>query len=201
LNCNGTLYLSSCEVSYNTAPGGQGGISAIYGRIENCLIHHNNAGEGNGGGIALYGEAPGVQIINCTIASNETTAEGGAVYSHKCADKLINCILWGDVSTGGGSNEVYWNPSYVPIMTGTVEYCDIQGGTAFGVNNINEDPKFADADNDDFQLQEASPPSVQTGGTTVEGTPSCDYLGHHRPDSHHSNGNCSMGAYEFIPSL
>ena len=188
--------ISSCEISNNYSATGIGGIlfEDPGGRIENSIIHHNTAAAGAGGGI--YSDSgQGYEIVNCTIASNEAlgsgynNGKGGGIYSPHSADRIVNCIFWGNTAETA-SNEVWVNYSAIPF-TFSVTYSDIRGGYT-GTGNTSDDPELASIT--DLHITLNTPSTVYRGGT-LEGIPSVDYDGNTRPYSGHP-GNCSMGAYE-----
>ena len=59
--------------------------------------------------------------------------------NHNSSPTLTNCILWGDSAPTGP--EIFNYGTSSP----TVSYSDVQGGWS-GIDNINADPLFADAD-------------------------------------------------------
>ncbi len=180
--CEGILNLSKCEVSGNTGGFGGGVVCLYNGKISNCLITNNIAG-----GISLfdyYGMS--VDVVNCTIASNESQGSytpGRGVYSYYSLSKIINCIIWGNVSQISVATDNYGDP----YGTLTVNNCDVQGGYT-GVGNVDADPCFSSGS--DFHLTSSSP-AIATQGGTQEGCPACDYDGHTRTYPY------SMGAYEY----
>jgi len=108
----------------------------------------NNA-SGNGGGIYLQWSIP---IMNKNTVAGNTAALGGGLYSTSSDPLLSNCIFWGNVP-----------PQIYQTATSNVRvgYSDIQGGYA-GTGNINADPLFVNAAQDDYRLQWDSP-CIDTG--------------------------------------
>ena len=181
----GTCYISSCEISDNYGGAGTGGLSVTGngGRIENSIIHHNVSTGYYGGG--LYVNVwPEIDIINCTIASNDandaTLGKGGGVASCGGDNTLVNCIIYGNTATVA-SNEVWLNSGAI-----SVTYSNIKDGYT-GTGNTGDDPLFTSVT--DFHLSDITPSTVY-GGATLEAMPSCDYDGNDRTDPY------SMGAYE-----
>jgi hypothetical protein len=180
----GTLILSSCEVSGNTASD-YAGMWCLGGRMINCLIYNNRA-TGSRAGIVQIGTAI-MEIINCTITSNEAGGGYGGI-AEDGYSKIVNCILWGNTAVTFA--EIY------PASGADVTYSNVKGGYT-GTGNVDIDPKFASVS--DLHLSDSSPSSVYAGGT-LEAAPSCDYDGNIRPHTAHPD-NCSMGAYEKDVSL
>jgi parallel beta-helix repeat protein len=106
--------------------------------IRNCILTNNTASF-YGGAIAVENSSP--TITNCTFSSNSAAFVGGCLSCTSGNPTLTNCILWGNTP-----GEIY-----VIGGTPTVTYSDIQGGFT-GEGNIDTDPLFADADNDDYHL-------------------------------------------------
>jgi hypothetical protein len=179
---------------YNNAEGGHGGAIFIYGAsnslIRNNLIYKNQAF--GGGGIAFFMTSP--ILINNTISENTGTSHGGSSCIIACSPKILNTIIFGNDSPIGkqfhfqsGGQAVFHN-------------CDIEGGkSAFarefaavgsfsGIyeNNIETDPLFEDAENDDFHLADESPciskaaDSVEINGVWYS-IPETDFTGNLRP--------------------
>jgi hypothetical protein len=72
---------------------------------------------------------------------------------------VTNCILWGNKAPNGSQIKNDWTSS------ATVSYSDVKGGWP-GTGNINADPLFVDADNDDLHLLPASP-CIDAGDNTA----------------------------------
>lgn len=122
----------------------EGGMSG--GTFVNCLFIRNasqrEGGAINPGGSALH------MFINCTFADNSVATSGaGAIAWEGSPVILTSCILWGNLAGGSPSQ-----------LAGefTVNYSDIEGGWD-GIENIDEDPLFLDAENGNYRLQPGSP--------------------------------------------
>jgi len=187
ISITGILFLSSCEVSGNITSGYWGGIRLLgYGRIENCIIANNRCAH-DGAGIYLQEDGT-VEVVNCTITTNETGDVGGGLYSKCRMTKLINTIIWNNGAASATTESIYLGPGYTNVAF-KVDYCDISGGSPVsGTGNVDTDPVFIS--DTDFHLS-GSPISV-TEGATTEAAPSCDYDGVTRTPPY------SMGAYEKV---
>jgi predicted outer membrane repeat protein len=165
-NFKGDPTVNSCTFSGNSAGEYGGGIAIFLDTptITNCTFSGNSAGEYGGGICSMHnGNAT---IINCTFAQN-SAANGKALacdYGPSSID-LTNCILW------DGGNEI-WNNDGSTI---TITYSNIKGGYP-GQGNINVDPLFVDADNDDYHLLPASP-CIDAGDNTAVPPDSVDLDG------------------------
>ena len=215
-------------ISGNTAERNGGGILCYesIASIFKCLIKENDALYG--GGIRISGEPPvngntvvansiiidntadygaGIYILsgspgfaNNTITKNTANAASGGgglyYYSSTRRPEFYNTIFWGNTP-----NEIVDNG---PIL---VEYCNVQGGYAGpgGTGNIDSDPLFEDAVNNDFHLTSGSP---CIDAATDFNAPPEDYDGNLRwddPDTPNNTGDCNecyydIGAYEYYPA-
>ena len=149
--------------------------------ITNCVFADQIAE--NGGAIAFFGMEEGHlgdypnQISESTFTSNSAT-NGGALYIYDYdGDNSITyntyldvtaCILWGDSAIEG-----YLNTKELSFASPNehtqhqnecinITYSVIQGGYT-GTGNINQDPLFVDAENEDYKLQ-ANSPCIDSGG-------------------------------------
>ncbi len=154
--------------------------------ITNCIFSNNYASEEGGG---MYNAADVVpEVMNCTFYGNFAEQVGGAISNHDCNPVITNSILWNNAASS--ANEIYnVNAATIPVVT----YCDVEGGYT-GAGNINSDPLFRDAANDDFHLQLGSP-CIDTG--TSIGAPNNDIDGDSRPRLH----GYDMGADEYVLSI
>jgi len=159
-----------------------GAISSDGGTVNltNALIYGNQSSTGNANVFAV--NLTDFTLMNATIADNNPTA-AQAVILWSGSLTMTNSIMYNNAFSLG---------SDPPCPTCfTVTYSNIQGGFT-GTGNIDADPMFVDAANQDYHLQAFSP-SWNTG--TASGAPSADIEGTPRdalPD---------MGAYEWAGYL
>jgi predicted outer membrane repeat protein len=180
--------ITNCAITANTAAGGGGGVCCQFSStvVTNCLFSDNVAGDSGGGmfainpiltrwgqtlsncsfrGSAALNGSWAQTLSNCSFSGNAAlNGKGGAVYANQDDVTLSNCILWGDVAGGAGSEiaaEGWW-PSTV-----TVSYCDVQGGEAavhvepgsmldWGPGNLDAYPFFANPSQGDYHLLPSS---------------------------------------------
>jgi predicted outer membrane repeat protein len=181
------------------------GINLVLSRavFKRTNISHNNAPSGlfyNGGG--LYCLMSDAFFINSVVSHNNSGAQGGGIF---CLDGsrvvLVNSIFWNNTP-----QQIFLAPPEEDqaLNEVTVYYSDVQGGEGAIIlpsggfvdwleGNIDTDPLFLDAENNDFQLQKYSP-CIDQGVTffvwendTLLDLTEADYRGS-APD---------MGAYEF----
>ncbi len=151
---NSKPIIKNCIIRNNSAVKG-GGIACLYdwdhqvlntGIITNCVITNNTATGGHGGGIytSFWGN---IQVNYCTVAQNSSNTGSNltiAGTSTAFPSSIKNSILW-------SAKPVV---EYAPCE---FNYCDIQGGWASGIGNIDSDPMFCNAQLGNFQLSSNSP--------------------------------------------
>jgi phage-related tail fiber protein len=171
------------------------------------IINNSTAGSKGGGGLYECNS----EIINCTIVNN-SASKGGGIYDTASTaipygwpkppaiTPVTNCIIWGNEATEGP--QIYLN------NRGGIDVnnCDIQGGEAdvyiglesrFGwkTGNIEYDPLFIDATNNDYNLQPGSQCIDAGDSTAIPPSVTTDLNGNPRIIN-----NCiDMGVYEFVP--
>jgi len=192
-------YISNSTFKANSAyvGGGLGLSSSSTTTVINCLFIDNIA-TNNGGEIYIYNCSP--TITNCTIIHNSDTE---AIYSYwgNAVPTFINTIIWGNtgVAVANGSLSV---PAFY--------YCDIAnsgGSTSWdtnlgtdGGNNIDSDPSFVDADNDDFRITNLSPCADAGDNTANSETNDIRGNGFGRKlnkETGATGGTIDIGAYEY----
>jgi len=149
--------------------------------VANCIFSRNSARDGTGGGMHNdWYSSP--TLTNCIFTGNSVYFGGGGMFNESYSSPTVtNCIVWGNSPAqiaGGGS----------------IEYSDIEGGRE-GEGNIDADPLFVDADNDDYHLLPASPCIDAGDPNYVAGPNETDLDGNPRV----MNGRIDMGAYELNP--
>jgi len=176
---NSSPTITNNIISGNSFDGGGGGLWLQNSNptISNNIISGNTAGSnGSGGGIGCRNSNPTISknIISGNTVTNYNGA-GGGIYLDNSHPAIINNTITGNTSNGdaggiacyGGSiplitNTICWGntayPGYTDEVSGSpiINYSDIRGGRE-GEGNIDADPLFVDAANDDFHLQNVSP--------------------------------------------
>ncbi|NQT63157.1 MAG: T9SS type A sorting domain-containing protein [Candidatus Marinimicrobia bacterium] len=179
--------------------GGNGGILCTeYSNpiIYQCKIHHNTAniqldpGDywSGGGGVAIINSSP--LLMNTAIYKNESSRLGGGVNMFHSSTRIVNCVVYGnqalvafdgilyiDTPNSVIINSVIWDNDVGFQMAGNpinVFNSNIQGGWS-GEDNLDQDPVFIDAENDDFRLAPSSP-CIDAGNSSFlfsdhDGTP------------------------------
>jgi len=197
-NCN--LTLTNCTFSGNSATWDGGGLcnsTNSHPTITNCTFINNTAENYSGGGMFnLSGSRP--TITNCTFIGNSAGDGGGGMYNRNDSHPtLTNCILWSNTAPSGSqiNND--------GTSSAAVSHCDVQGDWP-GTGNINADPLFLNASNEDLHLLPTSPCIDAGDNTAVPAGITTDLDGHPRfvdqpevPDT--GNGTApivDMGAFE-----
>ena len=149
-NGSGTITLTECIVSGNTASYG-GGVynDSINGTIAltDCTISGNTASQGDGGGVNNQSINGTITLTDCTVSKNTSLYAGGGVFNDTFFSgtngtiTLTNCTVSGNTasySVGGG---VYNANGYDSNnSTITLTNCTVSGNTGFqggGVFNQN----------------------------------------------------------------
>jgi len=150
-------------------------------------------------GIAGLYSGDDIYLINCTIVDNDYCSEGTIRLVYNSHVTLINTILRNDPAI-----EIYFHPIHDP-NSATIEYCNIQGGSAaiavnnngtlnWGEGNIDEDPLFVGGEPYSYELLPGSPCiDAGTPDTTGLNLPDTDLAGNPRV----VNGRIDIGAYEW----
>ena len=157
--------ISNCTFRNNQAQFG-GAISGLHGAevtLEHCVLIGNSAGYWGGG---LYGrDRVEMNVINCTLYGNSADRGGGAIGVNGGFSPLLkNSILYGN-----GEHQIY----FFGGASLFVMYSLIQGGRdGVALNNVGQierwdesidaDPRFVDAEGEDFHLT-AESPCIDTG--------------------------------------
>ena len=94
----GTVTLSNCTISGNSATTGGGLANYHAATLTNCTISGNStSNNGSGGGLAHYEGT--VALNNCTVSNNSTSGpygDGGGVWSLEGTVTLNNCTVSGN---------------------------------------------------------------------------------------------------------
>lgn len=177
-----SLILVNCIFAGNSGSGGGMFITGADANVSNCIFTGNS-----GGGISA-GDCE-VTVTNCTITANSAFKGGGIFCGEGSSLTVSNSILWYNTA-------VYGEQIYGFGGTAVITYSNVEGGSA-GVGNIDADPVFVDADDDDYHLNPGSP-CIDAGDPSYSGEPNeTDLEGNPRV----VNGRVDMGAYEFIGGI
>ena len=150
--------------------------------IHNCLFYNNTAADG--GAIYSRGNAirPEAQITNSVIVDNSASNEGNAIYLYTDRDlSIANSVLRNGGSELSSTGDFY------------VTYSNIEGGYT-GSGNIDADPQFVDATNNNYRLQITSP-CINAGiNDSIPAGLLFDLDGNPRIN----DDTVDMGAYEYL---
>ncbi|MCB2200232.1 T9SS type A sorting domain-containing protein [bacterium] len=127
-----------------------------------------NYSEGEGGGIYWKRKESNseLELVNATMAFNESATSGSALYTDQNSETLINsCIIWGNGDTTrtatftGDQSSVSGSSGNDPTNV-TYAYSCVEtdgGGTVSGTSNTNVNPYYYDPEADNFSVVPGSP--------------------------------------------
>ncbi|MDA9935206.1 tandem-95 repeat protein [Candidatus Marinimicrobia bacterium] len=208
---NSSPTITNATISENTAGTGGGGIHCqdySSPTITNVTISGNTAGSTGGGMVSNSNSSP--TLINVTISGN-TAGSGGGFFWENSWPSITNSIIYHNTGSsinkvhGGGGGAISITNSNFNISSAHMVEQDLHIGVGVHVttnangdscdvyNNIQLNPLFVDADNDDYRLSDYSP---AIGVGTATGAPATDIDGNRRPNPEGSNPD--MGAFENI---
>jgi Right handed beta helix region len=181
----------------NVSPGNGAGIES-YGRIDstgllkinNCLIRDNHiTDDGKGGGIyTIFSET---RITSSNVINNFSDGRevGEGIYSHANSDLILaNNILWGNdlISHPGTDGSLI-------IRNSDIENYTILSGSEDISGVINQNPLFANPEDNDYYLTENSP-CIDTGINAFSWNG--EIIVDLSPEEYHGT-NVDMGYYEY----
>ena len=170
--------IERCVISGNTASQFGGGVFIADGAIRNCLVTcntNNNTGATYGGG-GLFCRG-GVSVVNCTVTKNVAYNGQGiwidgmftlrnSIVSHnvhyRSAGVVTNVYGWGGegVRVGGEAGSIH--------NSCVNDDCYLAYPAFSNNRSIVADPRFVDAANGDYHLQQGSP--CVNGGAKLDYT-------------------------------
>jgi hypothetical protein len=209
-NLRGNSVVSNCHFDNNTCHGSGGGLynEIFFGSFTNCTFMENSAFLGAG----AYNKVSNTVYTNCSFSGNSAGNGGGGMYDdNPNATYLINCILWGNYSTGSVSPSLLKQYKSNTANGLAFLYCypdnsiiqDITTTTLLPCNNCpnggNINPLFQHQPTGlstlpgDLRLKYASPAiNAGTASSNNAVIPTTDYLGNPR------TGVPDIGAYEVV---
>jgi hypothetical protein len=158
--------------------------------ITNATFTNNKANYG--GGMSNSSASP--TITHSTFNNNKATNSGGGIYNYISSSPTItNSIIWNNDSSGianrDNSTPIFKNSIIKGSGGSGASWVTTYGGN--GGNNLDSDPFFVNATNDDVKLK-CNSPAIDQG--ILVGAPTKDITGTTRI------GLPDMGAYEYIAS-
>lgn len=200
---NNVTFVDNSSSAYGGAMANFGTMGNSSPSLYNVTFIRNTAG-GNGGAVINIGDSNGnssPNLVNVTFYANTSNNKGGAIFNNGSNEgnsqpNLTNVILWGNTAVVSGT--VMHNLTATPTITTSLIQGGINGVDIFNDNsnvsdgggNIEIDPLFVDADNDNVHLSSDSP--AIDAGTNSAISLSTDIDGNPRV----ANNIVDMGAYE-----
>ncbi|RKX44321.1 MAG: hypothetical protein DRP64_06775, partial [Verrucomicrobia bacterium] len=178
--------LNSCRITRNSSPTSYGGgvHCSSGGTLNNCIVDNNKAQ--SCGGVRLHN---GSVMRNCVVTENSADSYSGGVQAYSGDVYVDNCIVWNNKVD---SSVVDFYASNVTIHKRNT--CASSGVTAGVDGCITNNPRFANAAVEDFNLL-AHSPCIDAGNNAYMPA-GLDYAGNPRL----ANGTVDIGAYE-TPAL
>ena len=162
LKDDANLIAEQLSVIGNTSEGLGGGlyINNANPALDFMLVADNSASSGGG----LYIRSSSFPVLNnATISNNSANLYGDGLYLRDNCEVIIrNSIIFGN-----NSNQIYFRDiGNEPELD--IDHCSVEGGQSgiqtndnadlfWGDNNIDQDPFFCNANNNNFYLHENSP--------------------------------------------
>jgi len=219
------MYLSNCTIANNTASAGGGAYFLTMGTavccivsgnvataqfagggayliqggtLRNCLIVNNSASgaTARAGGVLVNWEG---SVQSCTIASNYAGNIVGGFYYYNSGGLIKtahvdNCVIYTNVSSTPAANN--WYAEGVATALYVSNSCTVPTISAYGGNNIANDPFFMSAPNGNYRLSPNSP-CINAGFNQEWMAGASDLGGLSRIDFF--SRQVDIGAYEYLP--
>ena len=160
--------------------------------ISNSIFSRNKVTStaANYGG-AVYINSGTVTLTNNTFSNNSINYfnkgplfYGAAVFRYTGTVTINNSVLWGNTRNSGTADQIN--------ATIKVNNSLIQGAFSTGVNIVDKDPAFVNAETDDLALTGCSP-AINTGDNLLATAAPLDFIGNERRKS----VQVDMGAFEY----
>ena len=127
----GTLTLSSCYLSFNTAASGGGLINYGTATLSPCTVENNTAT--NGGGL-FNAFAATATLSHCTVDINSAGVDGGGLDNAGSIMTLSTCTVYGNGATGSGGG-IFNEELAALTMIGSTLWRNTANGDGGGLDN------------------------------------------------------------------
>jgi hypothetical protein len=119
---DGNLSMTGCTLTGNTATGTGGGLNCTQngGTLTNCTITGNSANKGGG----VYNSTTTLLLTNCTVSGN-TANQGGGLFAYDAITELTGCTVSGNTGADSGGG-LYTGTGGITTATD----CTVSGNTA-----------------------------------------------------------------------
>ncbi len=127
LTNDGTLTLTNCSISGNTASSGGGVYTGQYGTttLNNCTISDNSALR-NGGG--LYDFLGTTTLNNCTVSGNSALGNRGGLYDFVGATTMSDVVVQGNLAASGGGLAIFFGTTSFTNCSFSGDVASVSGG-------------------------------------------------------------------------
>lgn len=155
--------MTHCMVDHNASPGGVGGVRLFEkaGTMANCLVWANSGKTAGGVGVINTTAWQPANIVNCTVAGNSASQQGGGINLSVPSGQLywqgtsyapvVNTIIAGNDAPAGA--DLYFGNDDCRNYTGYNCLCPTE---TYGANPRTGDPMFMAPKSGDFRLQPGS---------------------------------------------
>lgn len=183
-------------------PSGGGMYCRATGTLSNTIFIQNTASLHGGG---MYNNASTLKINQAIFAYNSSGSQGPGICNEHFTLELTNAVFIrnttnsgfgaytnNDRSNGSIYNSVFWDNPKDIFTYSSSQPLDL------GNNLTGTDPKFVDADNNDFRLLSSSPAIDAGDNTKIAAGVTTDINGDPRQ---YNSSTVDMGAYEYQDKL
>ena len=195
---SGNFLVENCEVKGNSVRfySGEIGVGGGLCFSLNCKIIINKTliYDNTGNGAASYSVGSDCLLINSVIFNNHSSLNGGFYANEASSFRVVNSIFWNNENCemwieGNTDFQIYHS-----IIEDGEDGIECHNGADYfwGEGNLDTDPMFADAFNNDFHLLEGSP-GIDSGVNACQKWGAEVYL---IPEAVISGKNRDIGIYE-----
>jgi predicted outer membrane repeat protein len=130
----GTLWLTGCNFSSNSADGYGGAIysAAPSLKLDGCNFSGNSTAFGDGGGI--YSDSP-TTGTNCVFSNNSSAGSGGAIAHYDYLLSLSRCTFTANNAWNGEGGAIVHGGNLIGAINLTLSQCTLSGNSAHALSS------------------------------------------------------------------